>query len=204
MLYRETDSYGVGSHRGEHGGASLAEVIAPAILIASDELSRSVGVNDPELDLRAFPRPTWWDLEVVDHVTDLPAVPARKDKPAKPTNQLSMPIVAPVPASAPQESRHAQLLRASDFYKKADKADRQVWDTRVLPVVELLEEHRGSMPDDTFAARMGVPKFRVPGVVAGAAEKLNLEQHAVLVHDRGPGLVRIDLVLLEQLFGGPG
>jgi hypothetical protein len=65
----------------------------------------------------------------------------------------------------------------------------------------LLEEHKGVMPDELFAARMKVPKFRVPGVIAEVAEKLNLEQHAVLVHDRGQGLVRLDLVLLEQLFG---
>jgi hypothetical protein len=143
----------------------------------------------------------------VQRVADLPAIPSRKDKPSKPTkptNQLSIPIVTPPPVNAPQEGRYGQLLRGSEFYQKADKVDRQVWDVRVLPVVELLEEHRGSMPDDIFASRMGVPKFRVPGVVAGAAEKLNLEQHAVLVHDRGQGLVRMDLVLLEQLFGGPG
>jgi len=198
MLYRETDSYGVGSHRGEHGGASLAEVVAPALLIASDELARSVGVNDPELDLRAFPRPTWWDLEVIERV-ELPPAPTRKDKPEKPTNQLTMPIITPGPVG-----RHAAMLRGTEFYTACDKADRQIWDTRVLPVVEVLEEHKGLMADDVFASRMGVPKFRVPGVVAEAAEKLNLEQHAVLVHDRGQGLVRIDLTLLVQLFGGAG
>ena len=116
------------------------------------------------------------------------------------TNAVS--TIDPALITTPREGRYTLLLRASDFYKDTAKPDRAAWDTRVLPVVDLLEEHRGAMSDDVFASRIGVPKFRVPGVIAEAAEKLNLEQHAVLVHDRGQGLVRIDLVLLEQLFGG--
>ena len=44
-----------------------------------------------------------------------------------------------------------------------------------------------------------VEPFRLPGMIATAAELLNVGQHPVLVHDRGQGLVRLDLVLFEEL-----
>jgi hypothetical protein len=113
-----------------------------------------------------------------------------------------MPLVAPPPVEAPGPSRWAVLLRASDFYKEATKKERDLWDKRIIPVVELLTDHGGAMPDDHFAARMNVPRFRVPGVVTEIAERLNLEQHLVLTHDRLQGRVVLEAFLLEQLFAG--
>jgi hypothetical protein len=207
MLYRESDCYGHSHHSGTHGGASLAEVVTPAVLIASDDLVRSLGVEDAELDPRSFPRPAWWDLEAIPAVAAPPApAPVRKERPPeKPTRQLTMPLVAP-PAPPPVEpagpSRWASLLRASDLYKKASKSVRDQWDGLVIPAVDLLAEHEGVMSDAIFANRLSVPKYRVSGMVANAADHLNLQQHLVIEYDRPQGLVRLNRVLLEQLFSG--
>lgn len=198
LLFRESDCYGGSRHSGTHGGASLAEVVTPAVLIASDELGRSLDVEDRELDLRPFPRPRWWDLEATARPRSQPAPPVRREKsPEKPSRQLAIPL--PEPGKA---SRWATLLRGSEFYKEASKKERELWETRLIPAVDLLVEHGASMPEEPFAARLGIPRFRVPGVVAELAERLNLEQHLVLVHDRGQRRVLLDQPLLERLFAG--
>ena len=48
---------------GEHGGVSLAEVVAPCILIAPDWLSSKPGAEDGELACRDLLTPQWWRLE---------------------------------------------------------------------------------------------------------------------------------------------
>jgi hypothetical protein len=222
LLYREVDTYAVPGHRGEHGGAALAEVVAPAVLMASEELLRSVGVRDAELDLRPVPRPWWWvrDVPVVEQGAGA-ALEAREGEvrdiesrvsQAAPRPQLALPGMAgerveaeeraPVAAARP-EGRAVELLRASDEYANATRAERDVWERDVLPAVALLAEQGGIMSDDQLAARLGILRFRVPGLVANIlALRLNLEQHPVVIYDSRSRQVRLDLVLLEQLFGG--
>lgn len=105
VLFRETDTYSGATGRGAHGGASLAEVVAPAVLIASESLADSVvvGGRDAELDLRPFPQPRWWDIEVPAASEASAAVPAASASPrrSKSSPQLALPVVVPAePASA--------------------------------------------------------------------------------------------------------
>jgi PglZ domain len=204
LLYREVDTYGSPHGRGTHGGAALAEVVTPAFLIASDDLSRST--DDPALDLRSFPRPRWWDMEIEVAASPgvAPTPPARKKVEERPANQLTIPLVSQPPVRpAPQTiavTKWAALLRASAIYTQTKGKEREVWDGRVIVTVDLLADHGGAMPVDVFAARLGLPTFRVPSVVSEVSERLNLDQHQVLLFDRAAGQVRLELALLEQLF----
>lgn len=208
LLYREVDTYGTPHGRGTHGGAALAEVVTPAILIAPDDLATAT--DDPALDLRSFPRPAWWDLQAEAPSIAVPAGPPappvrRKVVEERPTNQLSIPLTQPpappAPPLAATITKWAALLRASDLYKQAKGKERELWDTRVIAVVDLLADHGGAMPADLFSARLAMPRFRVPSIVSEVSERLNLDQHQVLSYDRGSGQVRVELTLLEQLFG---
>lgn len=216
VLFRETDTYSGAVGRGAHGGASLAEVVAPAVLIASESLVRSVGVHDPELDLRPLPRPRWWDIDVAAAAergeAEPPAAVAAPRR-SKSSPQLALPVVVPAEPAAPASmapaapptpapaSRWAVLLRASEEYLAAGKSERSYWEQKLLPAIDLLAEHGGRLPTAQFAARMGELPFRVGGLVAALAERLNLEQHPVITHDARAGQVVLDLVLLQQLFG---
>jgi PglZ domain len=219
VLFRETDTYSGMTGRGAHGGASMAEVVAPAVLIASESLVRSVGVHDPELDLRPFPRPRWWDIDVAEAAAA--AEPAAVStvaatRRARSSPQLALPVVVPAepapvvvtaapvapPAQPAPASRWATLLRASEEYQTAAKRERDYWEQKILPAIDLLAEHGGMLPAVQFAARVGELPFRVGGLVAALAERLNLEQHPVITHDARAGQVRLDRALLEQLFRG--
>jgi len=198
LLYREEDTFGQVHVSGAHGGASLAEVVAPALLVAAGDLASSLNRQDSHLEPRSIPRPTWWDLTLTEPgaMEPPPAQQARPVHEPKP-GQLSL-LEKAAPAAI--ESRLVVMLRAGEPYQAANKVERELWEKSVLPVVALLEEHGGSLAEEAFATRMGLLRFRVPSLIAELSLRLNLDQHLVLVHDRAKGLVKLDCTLLEQLF----
>lgn len=207
VLYRETDSYGAVVHEGEHGGASLAEVVAPAILIASDNLAAryaAEGYVDDEVEVTVFPRPPWWDLELPAAPAQVPVTPAVPAQPTtKPTQQIGLPFVedkAPVVlAEAPAVMG---LLLASSVFKSLHGNVRHELRDEIVPRVGAIASHGGLMPEDAFARSAGIAPWRVGGAVARMAELLNLDGYEVVVHDKLGRQVRLDLKLLEELFGG--
>ncbi len=205
LLFAETESYGSGSHEGEHGGASIAEVVAPALLIASDRLAASCrpdGAIDPELEVTALPRPAWWDLELPKVVAaGASATPVAQP----PTGQVPMPFaVRPAKPAAPvvEPSPAVTALKESAVFKELMKGRRNVSSEELLAQVGILVDHGGRMAPEVFAARAGMLPFRVPGAVARLAEILNIDGYAVVVHDAAEKQIRLDLELLLQLFRG--
>ena len=62
-FFAETDRYVSQRHVGEHGGASLAEVVTPVLMIGSQDLSAIAGEEGEALDVVAYPVPAWWHSE---------------------------------------------------------------------------------------------------------------------------------------------
>lgn len=105
MLARGCDGYKNKAKVGAHGGLSLAEVVAPAVLIGSDRLHEIVrqvtGVEDPELQVKPLLQPAMWRLELPasvrspQHSTQpgvtTPSVPPAKPK-AEPRAQPTLPL----------------------------------------------------------------------------------------------------------------
>jgi hypothetical protein len=111
LLFRETEAYSGSSHVGEHGGASLAEVVSPAILVASDRLRQRVQLaeaeDDEALEVTPFPSPPWWDLRVqraAVRTGPAPTAPA-PEPPPEPAKQLLIPLVEVAPPKPPRERR---------------------------------------------------------------------------------------------------
>ena len=105
LLATEELRYGSAAHAGEHGGATLAEVVAPCILLGWDE-----SVPDALADKALKPRPAfvpdWWHFAVRPLVevsrTPLPATVGKKRPKGVLEGQLGLPQLAPdvVPAVA--------------------------------------------------------------------------------------------------------
>jgi hypothetical protein len=217
LLFGEGDSYGSASHEGEHGGASLAETVAPALLLASESLARQYeaeGHEDREVELVSFPRPLWWDHEVRP-VRSPAEVPAPSPAPApvatsQETFAFEVPP-APVPPKptprAPAKQRASSspvglLLRKSPLFKEVAGKKREELEEKIIPWVEVLVEHEGRMPPDVFAQRTGELPFRVRGAVTKLAEWLNLDGQPVAFFDEAEKQVRLDVEALKQMFGG--
>jgi hypothetical protein len=210
MLYQETDRYVSQRHAGEHGGGSLAEVVTPALMLATAELRQEVGEESEALDVVAYPIPGWWHLDVPVLKTataETPKMPAKPNAKAK-VSEAQLPLMPeafekPVHAEAPAPlSKWA--ARLSEVFAGLDKLRKLDLDKRVIPAVEILVEHGGRLAEDVFAGRLGEAIRNVGGRVALMAELLNEDGYQVIEHDVVGKQVRLDLDLLKELFGGHG
>ncbi len=211
LLWAEDACYSAGAREGEHGGIALAEVIAPAILVAGTDLARTADAENgsgAELEVRSLPRPKWWDLEAPPApVQAAPAAPIAGKAKGATTAQATLPFAAPpapvIPSRAPAPAvvdRFAWLSKSKVLDEMLATHPRVKKDL-LLIAVRTLAEQEGRMSPEVFANRIGELPRRIGGVVSHLQEVLNLEGYPVLKLDRGPGgLLELDLRRLEELF----
>ncbi|MFH1464665.1 MAG: BREX-2 system phosphatase PglZ [Pseudomonadota bacterium] len=161
---------------GEHGGVSLAEVVAPAILIAPDWLERAYP-DDPGLAVRPLPTPDWWSLRV----RRAPAPPAAA--PAAPELQTALFVAPSQPApSTPTEPTLIGQLRRSSVFRDQVQGQPVAEVERVLTWLGALASAGDAMPAADFAAAAGVRAHQVAGAVARMG-LLNADGFAMIEHD---------------------
>lgn len=200
VLTDDRRRYGAMPNAGEHGGASLAEVVAPCLLIGS---ATHADPHDAAQRVVGAPVPDWWLLRVRAGRAEVSAPPPRRSgKPKPPDPQLSLLPIAPValdepaPAAPPDLSQHP-LASSALFHSLAKKkADQE----RVLRAVEFLVARNGVASTDAFAAAMGELVFRVPGLVSNLQGVLNVDGYQVLWLDSAGKHVHLDTEKLEQQF----
>lgn len=204
LLADDASAYVGSTHAGEHGGATLAEVVAPCLLIGcADNLDGVRG--DAGLEVHAARVPRWWHFDVAEHeVVEVPvqvpaAKPKRNDQQRNDAQMVLLPSVAPPPvisikASAPPTSNFS----TSEILKVRVKApaDRQ----HVVEAVDLLLARQGVMSGEAFAAAMRVLPFRVGGLIARLQEVLNLDGYEVIRFDPVTRQVELNPHKLGQLF----
>lgn len=208
MLFRETDTYGSVGSAGEHGGVSLAEVVAPALLIGADDLSGLLD-DDRELEVQPLQRPSWWDLDLAKTEALIPGsqpLPPRTTRSSKePSPQLVMPAVLPpqaprpVLAVEPVTLPKALIQALGSGHKEARAAT-----DKALQAIELLLAVGGQMGADAFANKLGLLPSRVPGFVVELDERLNLDGNQVVRYDRVGRQVTLSIELLKSLYGVAG
>ncbi len=202
MLYRDSDAYGTPTTLGEHGGISLAEVIAPAVLIASDQLRSRVetteGVQDPELDVTPFPEPDWWQLLVA---TKSPRPPPKVEaKSEAPKPQIELPFLAPTPAPPPVEVTSVWLTRLTSSKAFGGRPAHEVaaFKKVIAPRIALLADLGGRMSLENFSKKAQVLPRNVGGVVSEMQEWINFDGYAVVEYDPVNKRVDLKLDLLES------
>lgn len=196
LLATDRARYGSQPNAGEHGGASLAEVVAPCLLIGSattaedDAAQRVVGAHVPD----------WWLLRVRAPF-ELAPEPKRPRAPKRPDNQLELPTVAapgaPIARTKPPGPFEHPLARSKLFTSLAKTQKERA---SALRAVEFLSAQRGAATSEAFAAAMGEITYRVPGLVSGLQSLLNVDGYQVLWFDPAGKQVRLDVEKLEQLF----
>lgn len=203
LVTTETARWGAAPTAGEHGGATLAEVVVPCLLLGTSEpLVPEVG-EDPAQRVGPAPIPAWWNLEVHEP-KEAPARPApRRPRRKEPDAQLGLPglpkPLAPAPApTAPTAPEQPSAFASSELLRKL--APRQQDRNEVIQAVEYLLQHRGVASEQAFAAAMGQLPGRIPGFVAKLQEVLNVEGYQVLRHAPQEKQVVLDPEKLAQQF----
>jgi hypothetical protein len=193
LLTDDAHRFASGHHAGEHGGATLAEVIAPCLLIGAAD-------NAGEASLRgvtAAHQPGWWLFDVRAPVAIEPEEPVRrKPRPKKVSDaQLALPVGSAPAAPAPGL---AGALTGNALLKARARSDSQL--KQVVAAVDFLLAQNGVASVHAFAAAMGEIAFRVSGLVSQLSEVLNVEGYDVLSYDRAGQQVRLNKGQLELLF----
>jgi hypothetical protein len=227
LLHDETARYGPSGHSGEHGGASLAEVVAPCVLVGWDE------PLSPSSDLRLLGRyaPAWYRLDV----TEPEAKRARKGPVSvsgKSSPQLTLtprteppqqPVEAPTKASKPLSVRPTQPIEAllseppsalspeapavfeeasalakSELFKQQVPVEKRA---EMLRALRFLKGRGGAAPAETFAQHMNYQPMRARSLVASLAEKLSLDGEQPLSFEYAGQRVVLDLAKFKALYG---
>jgi hypothetical protein len=204
---QETDVWGVATGDGAHGGATLAEVVAPAVLVVGANVARATleAEQDAGLEAQPLPRPRWWELEW-SAPAPRPAAPAPTREPPRqpplPTMAVEAPrpvaVVAPAP---PPPSRWSRLLLASAVYAELPTSQKERLRAQVVPLVDAVMERDGRMDIGALERALKLLPGRGEGVVSVVSEMLNLEGYPVLTFDPATRLVTLDATQLALLHG---
>lgn len=183
------------AHTGEHGGATLAEVVAPTLLIGWEGMDAEL--DDPELAIRSAAPPRWWHLHVDPPAPREPrrARPARKDP--EPQLTLVSAVAEPSPGGGPQHPLTRQLLESPIFAARAaDPGQRDL----AARAVDALLMHERSAHETLLGPVLGVAPRRVGGFIVKASEVLNVDGYAVLHFDSTTHRAELHVERMIQCF----
>jgi hypothetical protein len=213
LLVRETDSYGYATSEGEHGGATMAEAIAPAVLVASESLAeRSKNATerekvDPDLEVRPLARPLWWDLRAPSkraqpqQTVSAPSAERHHTPPVTPL--LPMSGLGPTEPTKGAAASRGALSPWELFFARSKvlkELDRKL-DPRFVRAIAALDAEGGVLSADRLAQAIEILPARVEGIVAKMAEVFNADGTQVVQYESGSRLVRVDLAALREIFG---
>lgn len=179
-IHDEEHSHGpAGTISGEHGGATLAELVTPTLLLGWEGMDEHH--SDPELAIRAAVPPRWWHLQV----DAAQSTEAKSQRPPRKTLSPQLDLVPSTPTSTiPAPTSHhphtRRLLTSPIFVERTpDPRQREL----VVRALEALLTHGASVDATSLARALNIPARRVGGFVVKASEVLNVDGYAVLHFD---------------------
>lgn len=206
LLTDDASRYGGGAHAGEHGGATLAEVVAPCLLVGCEDLG-APDHQDRDLDVGSAHVPPWWYFEVpaatLESETAAPRPAVRPKKVASDAQLHLLPALAPPPPPVPATKPSSPPPRASAFAGSRVLESLQPSATErrhVVEAVDFLLERQGIASEAAFAAAMKIPAWRTGGLVSRLGEVLNIDGYQVIRHDAGARTIHLDREKLAQQF----
>lgn len=205
MICDDAHRYGGSPHAGEHGGATLSEVVVPCLLVGcADEIAERI---DSGRSVRGALPPKWWrfEAESIRRPVEKWEAPSAPPKTRQKTPQSQLELVGltknagvqPKPVS--DEAETTLPLAKSDLFKMKTKGDKGLA-TQTLCAVELLVGRGGIVTEAAFAAGLSVPSYRVAGLVSKMQRVLNVDGFEVIRYDHVGRQVRLDVPVLEQQF----
>lgn len=193
---------------GYHGGASLAELVVPVIVLSPQASDGGASDLWPEgWEEAPSQEPLWWSAAVADGdavrqglLAD-PYVSAGGDEPPSLFDELE-PTVPDAPLGPGAANGLGDHVTGSQtFAAQEDLAPRnRLEGARIAELIDVLAAARGNrLPTTTVSGVLGVAPTRLPGALAVITQLLNVEGYPVLTRDGD--LVVLNVVLLKQQFG---
>lgn len=179
---------------GYHGGASLAELTVPVILLRNARGGEIPGWPD------AVPQtPTWWNESATVGAAPAPTKAARR--PARRVTEQT-PAMFDVEVGGEHESSLSSRLVASDLYRsqKTRAGRHALSDEVVTRAIDVLHTQGGRAHRDAFGAGLGIATTAIDQTLAALRRLLNVEGYDVISLDRDGVTILLDVDLLREQF----
>jgi hypothetical protein len=183
---------------GYHGGASLAEMSVPVLVVTPTPESLPLGWE--VLPVEAV-EPAWWSGRRAT-ATPAPAPrPARKSRRTEPAPGIEGLFAAPEPVAAPVAATLGQRVVASEVYKAQQAFVRRAPDKAAVAAVVDALAAEGRLSAVATAARAGRAGRDPDGVAATLQRLLNVEGYPVLTVAGGTVELNVELLRLQFRVG---
>ncbi|WP_329045576.1 BREX-2 system phosphatase PglZ [Amycolatopsis sp. NBC_01488] len=178
---------------GYHGGASLAEMVVPVLVLAPSEELVPAGwhVLSPETVT-----PDWWDQRRT--MLAEPSAPARKPSRRKPEPESAVPLFT---VETPVESVGAQVVATEVYAAQRAFVPKAPDKQTVATVIDALLDADGSLSLSAVAERAGRAARRPEFFAATLQRLLNVDGYSVLSLRDGDRSVKLDREMLQAQFG---
>ncbi|SFV21878.1 BREX-2 system phosphatase PglZ [Micrococcus terreus] len=209
VLAVDADLRYTGKKAGYHGGASLAEMVVPLIVLSPHVSGSGTGAWPAGWEEAPSQEPLWWSAAVADGG----AVPeprtagryasAGGDEPPSLFDDLE-PAAPAAGDSGAATGLGSRVVASQSFASQEALAPRhRLESARIAELIDVLAAARGTrLPLSTVSRVLGVAPTRLPGALAVISQLLNVEGYSVLTRDGD--LVILDVQLLKQQFGVDG
>ncbi len=206
--------------KGYHGGASPQEVVLPLGVFALPETTaqlagwREVGPEEP----------VWWrwrggadaapasapsgpnrggDVASAEAAEPRPSAAARRVPPRGETGDLFAALEPEAPRAA--ETWIDRLFSTDLFAEQRKQAARTTLpEERIRAMLSALDARGGKLTGPALAESLGVPLFRLGGIVSALRRVLNVDGYAVLSVDETSETIELNRDLLATQFGLAG
>lgn len=198
LAVTEQVRFGARAH-GYHGGASLAEVAIPLVVLLPP------GVDVPEGWSLAGAAPDWWTGVAITTASE-PAAPPRRPAPRKPRTEAGEGLFDLPSDDVPPPRRRAgrgEKLQGSPAFQAAHAempANRVPEPDVFAAVIDALVAAGGRLPIAAVVAAGGGAGRNPRGLVAALGRVLNRDSYPVLTLVDGGRAVALDVTLLDEQF----
>ena len=195
---------------GYHGGASPQEVVLPLGVFALPEtMSQLAGWRETAPEI-----PAWWRWRVEADpaaASDRPTLADERRAPAPvrrpPRRGQTGDLLAGLEPAArrPTETWIDRLIETDLFAEQRKQAARTALpEERIRAILTALDARGGKLTGPALAESLGVPLFRLGGIVSALRRVLNVDGYAVLSVDESSETIELNRDLLDTQFGLAG
>ena len=178
--------------RGYHGGANPQEMVVP-LAILSD-----VRVGTPQGWMEIAPyQPDWWRIDVSEAVL----APVAKAKPEKVVQGLDLFERVGVKPATGDAGWIGALLKSPIYQEQSKLAVRGApADDLMTKLLKGLDTRGGTAVKQALAQDLGMPPFRLDGLILNVSRILNVDGYEVISFDRASDTVTLNMGLLRTQF----
>lgn len=199
MLADDTGRYGPVHGAGEHGGATLAEVVTPCLLIGTEDTNGLNLEDDPARAVRGALVPSWWHFEVTAPVVEAPPPVKPTGRKPKPKDERQLDLIAkkPEPVQVADSGLSGSPVLKAQIPDAAHRKE-------AVRALEFLLARNGRASADAFGAAMGVVPRRVGGLVSKLQEAVNLDGYELIKFESETRQVILEVEAMRLQFGLKG